>query len=74
LVICRPDASGVMGLRSVHHDLGATGCERASHPEVVGMEVRDEYASQLTKADRGVAKRNLEAPLRFIGVEPAVDQ
>src|SRR5205823_6451293 len=52
----------------------ASALERAGHPEMVGMEMRDEHTADVGKVDPRVREPGAQDGLRLRGVQPGVDE
>ena len=72
-VIRSPDLARARDLGPMHEQLGAGIADRAGHPEVIRMQVRDEGGPDVRHGDRGVGETGAQHSLRFRGVHPAVD-
>ena len=72
-VVRAPDRAGARDLGSVHQQFGAGVTDRAGHPEVIGVQVRDERGANVRHADPRVGEPRPERGLRLRGVHPAID-
>ena len=74
LVSFRPDASRGGDLGRVHEDLGSCALERPRHAHVIGMQMRDEDALHVPRADPGIGQSRAKRLLRLRRVHPGVDE